>query len=65
MTQEVLEHMPKPLPKAWLLNLFVQHTSCALSINENYDPDVRTDMDAIMNHVVKERSFSSWVIRLS
>lgn len=51
VTQEVLEH----LPKAGLLNLFVQHTSCALSINENYDPDVRTDMEAIMNHVVKER----------
>lgn len=54
MTQEVLEHLQKPLPKAGLLNLFVQHTSCALSINENYDPDVRTDMEAIMNHVVKE-----------
>ena len=54
VTQEVLEHLPKTLPKAGLLNLFVQHTSCALSINENYDPDVRTDMEAIMNHVVKE-----------
>lgn len=37
-----------------MLNLFVQHTSCALSINENYDPDVRTDMEAILNHMVKE-----------
>ena len=55
VTQEILEHLPKPLPKAGLLNLFVQHTSCALSINENYDPDVRTDMEAILNHMVKER----------
>ena len=55
VTQEILEHHPKPLPKAGLLNLFVQHTSCALSINENYDPDVRTDMEAILNHMVKER----------
>ena len=38
-----------------MLNLFVQHTSCALSINENYDPDVRTDMESILNHMVKER----------
>jgi secondary thiamine-phosphate synthase enzyme len=55
VTQEILEHLPKPLPQFGMLNLFVQHTSCALSINENYDPDVRTDMEAILNHMVKER----------
>ena len=38
-----------------MLNLFVQHTSYALSINENYDHDVRTDMESILNHMVKER----------
>ena len=37
-----------------MLNLFVQHTSCALSINENADPDVRTDMSKIMDRLVKE-----------
>ena len=36
VTQEILEHLPKPLPQVGMLNLFVQHTSCALSINENY-----------------------------
>lgn len=55
VTEEILAHLPSPLPKAGLLNLFVQHTSCALSINENYDPDVRTDMESILNHMVKER----------
>ncbi|KKA31038.1 hypothetical protein TD95_002966 [Thielaviopsis punctulata] len=30
--------------KVGLLNLFVQHTSCALSLNENWDEDVRHDM---------------------
>ena len=54
VTQEILEQLPKPLPQVGMLNLFVQHTSCALSINENYDPDVRTDMEAILNHMVKE-----------
>ena len=33
VTREILEHLPKPLPQTGLLNLFVQHTSCALSIN--------------------------------
>jgi secondary thiamine-phosphate synthase enzyme len=27
-----------------MLNLFVKHTSCALAINENADPDVQTDL---------------------
>ncbi|MCI5505271.1 MAG: secondary thiamine-phosphate synthase enzyme YjbQ [Prevotella sp.] len=54
ITREILDNLPKPLPKVGLLNLFVQHTSCALSINENADPDVRSDMEKIMNHIVKE-----------
>lgn len=54
VTREVMEHLPRPLPRTGLLNLFVQHTSCALSINENADPDVRYDMEAILNHIVCE-----------
>lgn len=54
ITREIMEHLPKPLPKAGLLNLFVRHTSCALSINENADPDVRSDMEQILNRLVKE-----------
>ena len=54
ITREILDNLPKPLPKVGLLNLFVKHTSCALSINENADPDVRSDMEKIMNHIVKE-----------
>lgn len=38
-----------------MLNLFIKHTSAALTINENADPDVRTDLEAIFNHLVKER----------
>ncbi len=55
ITREVMEHLPQPLPQTGLLNLFVQHTSCALSINENADPDVRTDLSQIMDHLVRER----------
>ena len=40
--------------KGRIANLFVKHTSCALSINENADPDVRSDMEKIMNHIVRE-----------
>lgn len=54
VTHEVLDNLPKPLPKMGMLNLFVKHTSCALSINENADTDVRTDMEKILNRMVKE-----------
>lgn len=54
VTEEVMRQLP-PLPKVGLLHLFIQHTSAALSINENADPDVRVDMESIFNHLVKER----------
>jgi secondary thiamine-phosphate synthase enzyme len=31
--------------RAGLLNLFIQHTSASLAINENADPDVRADLE--------------------
>ena len=48
ITQEVMSHLPE-LPETGLLHLFIKHTSCALSINENYDP-----MERIYNNLVKE-----------
>ena len=54
ITAEILQQLPSPLPKTGILHLFVKHTSCALSINENADPDVRYDMEKIFNHLVKE-----------
>lgn len=54
VTSEIMSKLTCPLPKTGLLHLFVKHTSCALSINENADPDVRSDMEKIMNHIVRE-----------
>lgn len=53
VTDEILRQLPQ-LPETGLLHLFVKHTSCALSINENADPDVRGDMEKIFNHLVRE-----------
>ena len=53
ITSEVLSHLPQ-LPQTGILHIFVKHTSCSLSINENYDPDVRGDMERIFNHLVPE-----------
>lgn len=54
ITDEIIRNLPR-LPQAGLLHLFIKHTSAGLSINENADPDVQTDMEAIFNHLVKER----------
>ncbi len=54
VTSEVVRNLPA-LPKVGILNLFIQHTSAALSINENADPDVREDMESIFNRLIRER----------
>ena len=54
VTGEIMRQLPE-LPKVGLLNIFIKHTSAALSINENADPDVRTDLAAILDRLVKER----------
>ena len=54
ITDEIVAALPQ-LPQAGLLHLFIQHTSAALTINENADPDVRTDLKSIFDRLVRER----------
>lgn len=42
------------MPRVGVVHLFIKHTSASLSINENASPDVRSDMEAILNHLVPE-----------
>ena len=55
ITGEISSLLPT-LPKKGLLNLFIKHTSCALAINENADPDVRLDLETIFNKIVPENA---------
>lgn len=55
----ITDHIVNELPeireyKTGLLNLFIQHTSCALSLNENWDEDVRADMSDALDRIVPE-----------
>jgi secondary thiamine-phosphate synthase enzyme len=55
ITDEVLKGLPEiSTYKIGLLNLFVQHTSCALSLNENWDSDVRADMSDALDRIAPE-----------
>lgn len=53
VTREILQQIPA-LPEAGMLHLFIKHTSAAITINENADPDVRTDFESIFNKIVPE-----------
>ncbi|MCD7962805.1 MAG: secondary thiamine-phosphate synthase enzyme YjbQ [Rikenellaceae bacterium] len=53
VTNEIIGKLPE-LPEKGLLNIFIKHTSAGLCINENADPDVRTDMNSIFNRLVPE-----------
>lgn len=54
ITDEIERNLPD-LPETGLLHLFLKHTSAALTINENADPDVQTDMGRIFDRLVRER----------
>ena len=54
ITSEIIRQLPE-LPRVGLLNIFIRHTSAALTINENADPDVQVDLAAILDRLVKER----------
>ncbi|GIL48908.1 hypothetical protein Vafri_5316 [Volvox africanus] len=47
--------------KLGLANIFIQHTSASLTINENADPDVRKDMETYLNLSVPEGPTAPWV----
>jgi secondary thiamine-phosphate synthase enzyme len=55
ITREVVAKLPELAElRVGLLHLFIQHTSASLTINENADPDVRTDMETVFNRLVPD-----------
>lgn len=53
ITSPILSQIPG-LPEKGLLNVFLNHTSAGLTINENADPTVRQDFESVFNRLVKE-----------
>lgn len=55
ITDRVRENLPEiDACRVGVLHLFIQHTSASLTVNENADPEVRSDFETTMNHVVPE-----------
>lgn len=55
VSSEILGALPA-LPQKGLLHLMIMHTSAALALNENADPDVRRDLAAIFDRLVPENA---------
>lgn len=55
VTGEVVRRL-SALPDKGLLHLIIKHTSAALALNENADPDVRHDLRAIFDRLVPENA---------
>lgn len=53
ITDEVVSQLGT-LPQVGLVHLLLQHTSAALTLNENWDSDVRADMAGILDRLVPE-----------
>ncbi len=55
ITHDIINNIPEiKKMKIGLLNLFIQHTSASLTINENVSPDVRTDLEKHFNKIAPE-----------
>ncbi|CAM9930363.1 unnamed protein product [Pylaiella littoralis] len=53
ITSEIVRQMPELREfKVGMANIFLKHTSASITLNENADPDVRTDMEAALNEIV-------------
>ncbi|MCF0041951.1 secondary thiamine-phosphate synthase enzyme YjbQ [Dyadobacter fanqingshengii] len=55
ITNDILQAMPQISEiSAGMCQVFIQHTSASLTINENADPTVRKDFEMYFNKTVKE-----------
>ncbi|MDP4183601.1 MAG: secondary thiamine-phosphate synthase enzyme YjbQ [Bacteroidota bacterium] len=51
---DIIEKEAGSLPEKGLMNVFIKHTSAALTLNENADPTVRYDFEKSMNRMIPE-----------
>ncbi|RPH34395.1 MAG: YjbQ family protein [Bacteroidales bacterium] len=57
ITDEIVNRLPN-LPKEGIANIFIKHTSAAITINENADSTVRTDFETFFNRLIPDST--SW-----
>ena len=59
VTDEIVNQLPELKNiQTGLMHILIKHTSASITLNENYDPDVRSDMEKYFSRTVKENE--SW-----
>jgi len=53
----IIERELKDLPQNGLANIFIKHTSAAITINENADPSVTVDFENFMNKLIPDGDY--------
>lgn len=58
LIDDVIERQLQQWPEVsvGLLQVFIQHTSASLSLNENADPTVRLDFEQVFNRLIPENA---------
>jgi len=55
ISEEILSQLPEIKKiKTGLMHILIKHTSASITLNENYDSDVRSDMEKYFSKTVKE-----------
>lgn len=54
ITNEIIEQVDLHDVETGVLHLFIQHSSASLTLNENADPTVRSDMELFVNQMVPD-----------
>merc|ERR1712168_1234284 len=55
ITDDILKNLPELHQfKVGLVHILIKHTSGSLALNENWDPDVRLDMEMMLNRLIPE-----------
>jgi len=57
ITDEILEHLNISNIQIGTINLFLKHTSASLSINENCEREVRSDMENLFNELCDDKPY--------
>ncbi len=57
ITSDILNSIDISSFNVGMMNLFLKHTSASLSINENVEPEVRTDMEHLFNEICDDKPY--------
>jgi len=62
ITGDILQSVDISNVKIGIMNLFLKHTSASLTINENWEKEVRSDLENLANELCDDKRYFSHVL---